>query len=160
MIKRLATAIALTAGTAVLATGCSFGFGTENPLKPSKTPVAVETPEAPSTPEARPTPQASESTPSSRRTPTSTPSTSRTTQPASKGGAVPTITLEIKIANALKDQFGTYPVVECLEELPARVGATVQCTADGTKLPGGHLNLEVQAAEVVGNQVNFKFRQI
>ena len=33
--------VLLTAGTAVLATGCTVSFGKENPLKPADTPVAV-----------------------------------------------------------------------------------------------------------------------
>lgn len=168
MIKRIATALALTAGTAVLATGCTVSFGKENPLKPADTPVAVDPPQTPEaqteeTPEAERTPS-TRRTPSSTRTPASqrsrTPEPTTTQRPRTQGGAVPTITLEIKIANALEDQFGLYPTVECAEELPARVGAKVQCTADGTKLPGGHLNIEVEAKEVVGNQVNFSFRQV
>ncbi|OYO25288.1 hypothetical protein CGZ93_02270 [Enemella dayhoffiae] len=134
------------------------------PTEPTTAPTSAPTTRTPS---SSPT---SSQRPTTQRPTTQRPTTPRPTQdgqtptapsdPGVRNGYVPKETVVYEVASAIKKRYGFYPNVQCPADLPARVGAGVNCTVADSKLPGGQIEVKVTATSISGRTVNMKFEQV
>ncbi|NNG20079.1 DUF4333 domain-containing protein [Naumannella sp. ID2617S] len=165
LLAAAAAGLALS-GCSVLPTSFAGPRAPEPPVSQPAPPTEPTT-----APTSAPTTRTPSSSPTSSQRPTTQrPTTPRPTQdgqtptapsdPGVRNGYVPKETVVYEVASAIKKRYGFYPNVQCAADLPARVGAGVNCTVADSKLPGGQIEVKVTATSISGRTVNMKFEQV